>query len=209
MRNVVRLAQLALVSGFALVGTAIPSLAAAAGNLDAHLRGSYAFSTTRTCTISPLPYVGDTFALPILPPGFSFSRQTNSDSGIITFNGDGTGTSTGRASGLNITSTGGPILFLSDFTTTFNYTANPDGTVDTTSTSGNFETVFGAGLGTTGTSSGQVGRLQISHGNTMLVSAPAERVAVETLVFTPPTGPQFTQYRLCVRSITATMLPGK
>jgi hypothetical protein len=42
----------------------------------------------------------------------------------------------------------------------------------------------------------------------MLVSAPAGDPTVETLEFTPPSpGLPFTQYRICVRSRTATKLP--
>jgi len=210
MRNFVRVAQLALVPGFALIAAGTAPVAEAAANLDARLRGTYAFTTARTCTVSSAPFVGPTFAIPVsVPPAppVSVFRQTASDSGILTFNGDGTGTSTGRSSTMNITSTGGSPLSISDFTRVIAYTVNPDGTVDT-SGSATFETVFGSGTGTTGTTSGQVGRSQISHGNTMLVSAPQAQVAVETLVLTPPPpGVPFTQYRICVRSQTATMLP--
>jgi hypothetical protein len=109
---------------------------------------------------------------------------------------------------MNITNTGGSFNSISDFTANVNYTVNPDGTVDTT-VSSSFETVAGAGVGNTGRVSGQVGRSQISHGNTMLVTAPAQEVAVETLDITPFGGLPFLQYRICVRSTTQTMLPSR
>ncbi len=217
MRNVVKLAQLALVPGFALMGTGIQSPPAAAANLEAHLRGSYAFTITRACTYSPLPFVGPVFALPSLttpppvpplPPGSSIYRQSGADSGIVTFNGDGTGTSTGRSRSMNITSTTttAPIS-VSEFTTTFEYTVNGDGIVDTKSLS-NFKIVFGSPsvLGNEGTVSEQRGRLQISHGNSMLVTAPSGDPIVE--VQNLPGAIPEDQYRICVRSGTFVKLPG-
>lgn len=202
MRNFVRVAQLALVPGFALIATGMVSVAEAAGNLNAHLRGAYASTTARTCTVSPVPFGGNF----VVPPGTFVFRQTAADNGITTYNGDGTATFIGRTSSMNITNTGGSFNSISDVTADVNYAVNPDGTVDTT-VSSTFATVVGAGVGNTGTTTGQVGRLQISHGKTMLVSAPAEQITVETQDITPPGGSPFTQYRLCVRSTTQTRLP--
>jgi hypothetical protein len=204
MRNFVRVRQLTLVSGFALITTGMASVAEAAGNLDARLRGAYATTTARTCTVSSLPF-GDNF---VFQPGAFVSRQSAVDNSITTYHGDGTATAIGRSSSMNISSTGGSFNSISDFTANINYAVNLDGTVDTMISS-TFETVVGAGKGNTGTTIGQVGRLQISHGNTMLVSAPAEQLSPETQVISPLVGATFTQYRLCVRSTTQTMLPSR
>lgn len=211
MRNFVRVAQLALVPGFALIATGMVSVAEARGNLNAHLRGAYAFTGARTCTVLSAPFVGPTFAIPAsIPPDpfVNVFRQSASDAGITTFNGDGTGTSSGTSSTMNVTSTGGSPLGLSETTSEFNYTVNPDGTVDTATTTF-FSTFFGSGAGNTGTVTGSVGRLQISHGNTMLVSAPQVQVSPETLVITLAVGGQITQYRICVNSRVYTKLPSQ
>ncbi|HEU4729468.1 MAG TPA: hypothetical protein VFT22_16315, partial [Kofleriaceae bacterium] len=50
----------AALTGSTLIATAIPLPAAAAGDLDAHLRGSYAFTSARTCAISQSP-IGDNY----------------------------------------------------------------------------------------------------------------------------------------------------
>jgi hypothetical protein len=210
MKHIVRLAQLTLVSGFALIGAGMPSLASADGNHDAHLRGSYAFTTTRNCTIASAPFVGDNLAN---PPSSAFFRQSAVDSGIYTFNGDGTATATGRSSSLNMTNSnpGATILAVSEFNANLNYAVNGDGTVDIAVTS-TFDFVFGplASNNTTGTLTGQVARLQISDGNSMLVSAPAGQVTQEFVSYDPPLAPPFEngQWRICVRSTTATKLPG-
>lgn len=184
------------------VGLATSS-AEAQGNLNARLRGAYAATVARTCTISNMAFVGPNLAI---PPGASVSRQAASDSSVVTFNGDGTGTTTGRTSSMNLTATGGGILSISEFSSTFDYLVNPDGTVETSNILTTFETVFPPG-GSTGTTSGRVGRLQIADGNSMLVSAPAEQITMETQTITPPTGNPFAQYRLCVRSAVYTKLP--
>jgi hypothetical protein len=109
---------------------------------------------------------------------------------------------------MNITSTTttAPIS-VSEFTTTFEYTVNADGIVDTKSLS-NFKIVFGSPsvLGHEGTVSEQHGRLQISHGNSMLVTAPSGDPIVE--VQNLPGAIPEDQYRICVRSGTFVKLPG-
>ena len=80
------------------------------------------------------------------------------------------------------------------------------GIVDTTTVLTTFQTILGSGAGNTGTVTGQVGRLQIA-GKT-LVGAPQAEITNETLRFTPPVGPPFTQHRICVRSTTAEKLQG-
>lgn len=134
-------------------------------------------------------------------------RQAASDSGVTTFHGDGTGTSTGRSSSMNLTAFGGGVLSISEIVTTFEYTVNADGIVERTDVSTTFVTVLGSGTGNTGTVSGQVSRLQLAHGRSMLVSAPQEEITTETQVITPVVGDVVTQYRLCVRSLVATRVP--
>jgi hypothetical protein len=211
MRNVVRLAQLALVGGVALISSGIAPPEAIAANLNAHLRGSYAFSTARTCTVtvSSVGFGGPTFAIPTTPPPTTATlfRQASSDVGIVTYNGDGTGTSSGRSRTMNIDSTTGSPLSVSEFSSTFNYTVNPDGTIDTETTSNPFTIVFGSSEGYTGTVTGQVGRGRLADGHTMIVPAPGAEPTVETLLFTRPDTSQFTQYRICVRSGTSVKLP--
>jgi hypothetical protein len=213
MRNVVKVAQFTSLLSFSLItgGMAPVAEAREGGNLNAHLRGAYAVTTARTCTVStagfgPAPF----FAIPSpLPPGAAVFRQSAMDAGIITFNGDGTGTVTGRTENMNLTNTAGSFISVSEFASALDYTVNPDGTVDTTTTT-NSAQVFPPPppVGSTFvTTTGQVGRWQIAHGKTMLVSAPAGDPTLETLVFTPPAGAPFTQYRICVRSRTATKLP--
>lgn len=206
MSRTARFTQLALVLGIVVGAGGAATLGEAQGNLNARLRGTYAFTQSRTCTVAGLPFVGPTFAI----PSFTFFfRQAASDSGVITFNGNGTGTTTGRSSTMNITAGPGPgILSVSEFTRDFNYAVDPDGTVDTAGVTV-FQTVLGSGTGNTGTVTGGVGRLQIAHGNTMLVSAPQEQITDETVVinFPTPPGGSVTQHRLCVRSLTATKLP--
>lgn len=194
MRNFVRVAQLALVPGFALITIGMASVAGADANLNAQLRGAYALTQTRICTVSSQPF-GENLEIP--SNTFVFS-QTATDNGIITYNGDGTATFVGRTS---TNSTGGSAIFLSDVTTAVEYMVNPDGTVDQRFSS-SFAVVFPA-TGITGTVTGGVGRLQTSGGNTMLVSAPPAQVSVETV-----TTLTSTQYRVCARSTTQSKLPG-
>jgi hypothetical protein len=202
MRNFVRVAQLALVPGFALITTGVASVAEADANLNAQLRGAYAVTVARTCTVSSLPFEGENLEIPF--GAFVFS-QTATDNGIATYNGDGTATFIGRTSAVNINSTGGSAIFFSNFTAAIEYRVNPDGTVDTRRNSSSFVVVLPA-TGITGTTTGEIDRLQISGGNTMLVSAPAAQVSVETQVSTTPAG-IFTRYRVCARSTTQTKLP--
>lgn len=222
MKNAATLAQFALVSGFALIGTAMPSPVAAEGNLNALLHGSYAFATTRTCTVSSRPFAEPNLGI---PSGATVFRQYATDHGILSFNGDGTATATGRTRTINvdvpadsfpfIPYSGSPLnptfVSVSDFESEVAYTVNPDGTVDTQSNS-SFTVLFPvpAATSTAGTATGNVGRLQIAGGNTMLISAPLgdpSVPSVETLTYSFPVG--LVQHRVCARSTTAAKLPGK
>lgn len=185
--------------GSTLIATAIPMPAAAEGNLDAHLRGSYAFTSTRTCAVSHNP-IGDNYT-------FASDRfyQTATDSGIYTFNGDGTASLVGKSRNVNLSAGSGTLVNVSSFTGSFSYTVNEDRTVDLWNFSTTFNSTF-PDVDFHGTIIGQTGRLQIAEGRSMLVTAPSENYTVETLNYTAP---QMTQYRICTRSTTATKLPGK
>lgn len=204
MRNSVRVKQLALVTGVALFITGVAAVAGDEGNLNASLRGRYAFTTKRTCTSSPVPFIPPFFN--VSPAGSTL--QTSSESGIITYHGNGKADQSGRGSQLSFSSpfTGAATASIVEFTSRVNYTVNPDGTVDT-ATESDFTFVFPA-PGSTGTTTGMVGRLQIADGKSMLVSAPAEALTVETVNVNPPVGSPFTAYRICSRSSTQTKLPG-
>jgi hypothetical protein len=198
MRNVFRFAQLVFVLGFAVIygGTALADDDTDGRSANARLHGAYAFSYARTCTVSPAQFIGPALAI---PSGVAVFRQSASDAGIMTFNGDGTGTVVGRTESMNLTSLAGSFISVFDITGTFTYTVNPDGTVDTASTT-NAVTVFPPG-GPTTTVTGQVGRFQIAHGGTLLVSAPAgNQPTVEVIAFSTTPNPQ---YRICVRNRTA------
>jgi hypothetical protein len=189
----------AALSGSTLIAAAIPLRAAAAGDLDAHLRGSYAFTTTRTCAISLSP-IGDNYTF--APDRF---YQTATDSGILTFNGEGIGTLVGKSRNVNLSAGSGTLVNVSSFTSDFSYTVNDDRTVDLWNISTTFNSAF-PNVNFHGTVIGQTGRLQIAEGRSMLVTAPSEGYTVETLNYTAPL---MTQYRICTRSTTATKLPGK
>jgi len=213
MRNSVRVKQLAVVTGVALFTTGVAAVANDEGNLNASLRGRYAFTTKRTCTSSPVPFTPPFFN--VSPAGSTL--QTSSESGIITYHGNGKADQSGRGSQLSFSSpfipiagtnvlTGAATASIVEFTSRVNYTVNPDGTVET-ATESDFTIVFPA-PGSTGTTTGTVGRLQIADGKSMLVSAPAEALTVETVNVIPPAGSPFTSYRICSRSTTQTKLPG-
>jgi hypothetical protein len=204
MKDVSQHKRVALLAGLVIASSFVSSVAMAAGNLNARLHGPYAFTSTRTCTVAREPFDGPYFLIPNVASNTIF-RQTATESGIYTFNGDGTATIEGRSITLNTTNTsvGASILSVTEFTTNVNYSVNEDGTVDV-ATTGAFRFVFGPQVGVTGTTTGQTGRLQIAHGNTMLVSAPKDVPTMETI--TQSNG--FLGYRLCVRSTVLTKLTG-
>ena len=200
-KSLLNLSLVAVLSGSVLIGSAIPSPAAAEGNHDARLRGSYAFTTVKSCVQS---------LNEILPPSYVvqtiLSRQSSTESGTYTFNGDGTASAVGTTKTLDNTAPGGnPLLTVNAFTSEISYSVNADGTVDTAS-SASFHVIFPP-FNVVGTSTGVTGRLQIADGNSMLVSAPIEEYTVERLDFF--TGQSTPRYRLCTSSTTAVKVPGK
>jgi len=194
------LSLLAALSSSAVIGAAMPSPAAAEGNHDARLRGSYAYTTAKTCVQS---------LDEILPPFYVvqsiLSRQSSSDSGIYTFNGDGTASAVGTVRTMDNTAPGGPLVTVNAFTSDITYSVNADGTVDMLTNLASFHVVFPP-FNVVGTSTGDTSRLQIADGNSMLVSAPSEEYAVERLDFS--TGQSSPRYRICTRSTTAVKIPG-
>jgi len=198
------LSNLPLVAAFSssvLIGAAIPSPAAAEGKHDARLRGSYAYTTAKTCVQS---------LDEILPPFYVFqsilSRQSSSDSGILTFNGDGTASAVGTVRTIDNTAPGGPLVAVNAFTSDISYSVNADGTVDMATILASFQVIFPP-FNVVGTSTGDTSRLQIADGNSMLVSAPSEDYSVERLDFS--TGQTTPRYRICTRNTTAVKIPGK
>src|SRR5215470_6032992 len=111
------------------------------------LHGSYAVTSTRSCTVTnnsptPISFGTDASGAPsIIPPGGVF-RQESADASIETFNGDGTGITVGRSKTINISATavGASIVSLSEFSIPFTYVVNDDDTVDIN---------FGTGTSTT------------------------------------------------------------
>lgn len=174
--------------------------------LEARLHGSYAFTTTRTCTNSNMPFesvaqpLGSNFSI---PDGASVNRSVSSDEGIRTYNGDGTGTTTGISRSMRIEVGAGAIpMSISNFTGTFMYTVDPDGTVTRTGGGVQFETIAGS----SGTVTGGVARDQLSLDNRTLVRAPQEEILVETVEGTTFGGTPFTVHRICVRSSVQTLV---
>jgi hypothetical protein len=103
--------------------------AADAQGLDQLLRGNYVFTGDATCLVS---FTGFNSNLTPMDGRFveSFSVQ-----GVATFNGDGTGTRTGRSVSIsyptNFTTTIGGGAGSDDFQASFTYTVAPDGTFTT------------------------------------------------------------------------------
>jgi hypothetical protein len=162
-----------------------------------HLTGTYAFTSTRTCIVASSPFLDDVSGSPTIIPG-PVTRQAAVDSGIATFNHDGTGTSTSRTSSLSLTATGGSVQAISENASSFTYTVNADDTVNVNFGQVTFTIVLGGSTGSTGTVAPRSARLQIVNNGKTLVSAPQNTIEQET-VQTNGSSPQF---RLCNRSTT-------
>ena len=175
-----------------------------------NLNGTYATTSARSCTVATTPFTNDPSGVPtVIPTSGVLSRQSSVDSGTVTFKADGTGTSTGRSTTMNISSTSGSILGISEFEVPFTYIVNPDNTVGISFDEVTFTVFLGNGAGLMGTASPRSALFQIGNGANVLVSAPQTSIAQETLYFSsavPPFTPlpltPFTQYRICTRSST-------
>lgn len=139
--------------------------------------------------------------LPV-PAGGFIGKTVYADRGTFQYNGDGTGTVSGRSTLISVNSglagnlnVARPISE-SEFTCTLTYTVNPDGSVDQEGTY-NFTVVAGNEAGNTGTTTGIKTRRQIVQGNTMLLHMPVDTPNVETVTETTPAR-QFD--RICIRS---------
>ncbi len=164
------------------------------GNLNALLHGDYSFTQSRHCFDSFTPW-GPNFQL--LDGGFP-SRLA--DSGVIHYNGDGTGTVTFRS--VNVALGGFPGSFPiseNQGTCSLAYAVHPDGSVaQVANCTGHI--VVGFNVGTTVTVTGIPSQRQITQGNTLLLIETADPLAVETVTITPPGGPSQTRYRVCTRT---------
>src|SRR5215471_4978594 len=170
------------------------------------LNGTYAFTSVRTCTqtLTNTPFIADASGAPTVIPTGGVLREEAVDSGVTTFNADGTGTttSTGRTMNLSNFTIGGSIFSVSESSDTFTYTVNADDTVDLSIGEVKFKTVLGTGAGNTGTVSPRSARLQVGDGANTLVSAPRTEIEQETIVFNLANDGSITRYRICTRSST-------
>src|SRR5262249_17844908 len=136
------------------------------------LNGSYAFTTFRSCTVlNGTQFLLDSSGAPtIIPAGAGVFRQNAVDSGVITFNVDGTGTSVGRSKTMNIsalpssTTPSGSIMSISEFKVPFTYAIDADNTVDISFGVVHFDVVDGGGTGNSGTVSARNAQVQIGNG---------------------------------------------
>src|SRR5262249_15187887 len=133
-------------------------------------------------------------------------RQNAVDSGVITFNVDGTGTSVGRSKTMNIsalpssTTPSGSIMSISEFKVPFTYAIDADNTVDISFGVVHFDVVDGGGTGNSGPVSARNAKVQIGNGAITIVGAPATEIEQETVVNNILNDGTLTQYRICVRS---------
>jgi hypothetical protein len=167
-----------------------------------NLTGTYAFTTSRSCTVANNPFTLDGSGEPtVIPTGPTF-RQNSADSGTTTYHADGTGVATGRSATMNISNTaiGTSILSISEFSFPFTYTITAGYTLETQLGQVTFATILGSGTGNTGTVSPSSRRSHIGNGGNTIVSAPRTEIEQETLVFNSGA---FTQYRICTRSTTS------
>ena len=161
------------------------------------LNGTYAYTTARTCIVVNSPFFVDASGNPTIISG-TVSRQSAVDSGIATFNADGTGTTTSRTSSLSLTATGGSVQSISENASPFTYRVTADDMVDVDFGQVTFTIVLGGGTGNTGTVGPRSNRFQIVNGGQTLVSAPPNAIEQEILQTTGASP----QYRLCNRSTT-------
>lgn len=177
----------------ALVASTPGSVATAAQNLEARLHGDYAFSTTRICVNTapgdPLPNINNTFA-------FS-NRSVAKLTGTNHYDGAGKGTVTGTTTSYNFSTTSpGKPVSVTEFTGTFDYSVDADGSVREYNYYVTFSVIAGANSGDTGTVTGTENRRRIVQGNTALISETDDPSTVETVTQTTPG----TFYRICKRN---------
>lgn len=168
-----------------------------------NLNGSYAFTTTQVCSTANSPLGIDASGAPTVIPASGVFRTIVVNTGVQTFNGDGTGTSVGQSQGMNISNTtvGNSIFSISDFSLSFTYTVNDDNTVDVIFGVADTTTVSGGGTGNNGTVTGTTRSLRIGNGGNTLVGQES-KIQQETIVTNVLHDGTLTQYRICARSTT-------
>jgi hypothetical protein len=179
------------------------SIVAVAVEARTNLNGAYAFTTEQSCTVANSPFGTDANGAPSVIPTGGVFRQLTVNTGIFTFNGDGTGTNVGQARSMNITNTsvGASIFSISEFSGPFTYSVNDDNTVDINFGVSTFTTVAGGGTGNTGTVTGGSRQLLIGNGGNTLVGQGGD-IEQETLTLNILKDGTITQYRICTRSST-------
>lgn len=130
-RPLVHLLAMAVLTALT-VGLGVETTADAGPNLNARLRGDYAFNATLACVQNQAGF-GAAPGLQVLTPGpgqTGANTRTISVDGVIRFNGDGTGTAQARALTVihNFTFPSAQPVGESEFTVDVSYTVNPDGT---------------------------------------------------------------------------------
>lgn len=170
-------------------------------NLNSLLRGQYALSNHFACVGSSQGFAENSSRLG------DGSSSTAATRGIVTYNGDGTGSVTeGHMLGVihDATSAGKIPVFQTDYTCNLTYTVNP-GLWVTFNRTCNGKVVTGPLAGATYTSSGTQNTGQMSSDGTMILLSDTER-NVETAAISFQ-GKDFTNYSICNRSGMEVKLP--
>lgn len=175
------------------------SLALADDHLNAQLHGEYAFTQIHFCVQTNVP--GEVFGPSFAVPSHGATTRTLSNEGVLTFNGDGTGTFAGKTLSINQTGPGAIPVSEADFICPLTYTVNPDGSF-TTQLGCSGTILSGAGAGSTYTISGMGLTGQLGRGGQIFI-ANDTNPNVETFTFTPPGGTTLFFERICGRSQTA------
>ena len=196
-RTALRLAWLLLVAPLLLGG----SIAQAEGDLNARLKGEYAFTQIHFCVSTRVS--GQHFGPGFSVPSGGATTSTRSNEGILTFDGQGTGSFDGKTLTINHSATGSGALPVSEaeFTCPLTYAVNADGTF-TTHLACSARGLSGAGAGTPSTVTGLELHGQLQDGGRLFI-ANDTRPNVETVTSTSSDGVTSEFERICGRSQTA------
>lgn len=169
-------------------------------DLNPHLlKGDYHFSRTRTCIRAADGFdTGNQLAL--IGPG---TTATDAAQGTSHYNGDGTGTVTGRLLTINhnATASGNKPVTQVDFTCTLTYAVHTDDTfTEMLTCTGSF--IAGSGTGSTFTATVIEQKGLFAKGRKSFVFG-SVNPDIETITVTPPVGPDITFEAICNRSGTA------
>jgi len=198
----------------ALLAAAGTSVADERGNPNLRLRGEYAFTQSQTCFTTNSNFDGETGLIipppipptPPIPPAYANPNRTHSTlSGILHFNGDGTGTSTFRVQTI-LASIPPPIPFTeAEGSCTLTYSVDPDGggTIHFTLCSSTTTAAGGLGGGgvlpMTSVNTGNQMSFQLVQGDRMGLIGPSAQPVVDRLDNTF-NGITTTTYRTCAKS---------